>query len=432
MLKKSIVLLFAAMLMHGGMSFGQSTFSNAYGNGVHQYFSGRYQEAIMSFNSAIADNQSDARAFYFRGLAQMALGNNYSAEVDFQQGALVETSSSRGRSSLVNRSLERIQGATRLRIEQFRGNTMRSTTATAIAGTPNPYYLVPDPYNQTIGGQEFVSKQFVCQPQIVQRPVYQQPPVSNATVNSKENEIQLGVTTFSNEPVLSSGVSATSTSNPPFASEARGSMASPTQQPSLRRNEVPFDGNSNITPPAVENVSASADGSVGAAKRSTPANVELEKPVAELTESPALSQIDSGSSTTTRAKETMTSEETIDLIPDPAEINTPSATEDTASTDRLFGFETPVPAQPATIEEPIDAEATTSEEPVGAEPTTEAPTVDDDPFGFETPDAEEPASTEEPDEAPATDEPEGVAEDPSEVEATPAEEETDDPADLFE
>ena len=170
MIKNSVVLLLAALLMPCSISLAQSS-PSAYGSGVHQYFNGRYQEAIMSFNSAIAENPNDARAFYFRGLAEMASGDTYSADSDFQQGASLETSSNKGRSSLVNRSLERIQGTTRIRLEKFRGNIM-STPASAIAGYPIQN-------NQIIAGQTFVSQPFeqpcACNPQFTQQPVYQQP-----------------------------------------------------------------------------------------------------------------------------------------------------------------------------------------------------------------------------------------------------------------
>lgn len=90
----------------------------AYGDGVHAYFAGDYQRAYEDLTQAIEAGTTDPRAFYFRGLAALRQGRDDEAEADFTVGA--------DRESLglgawpVGRSLERIQGADRLRLERHR------------------------------------------------------------------------------------------------------------------------------------------------------------------------------------------------------------------------------------------------------------------------------------------------------------------------
>lgn len=99
----------------------QVSFETAYGNGVHHYFGGEYQKAVDSLSLAIAEDQRDPRAYYYRGLANEALGN--SSEKDFQTGAQMEVVRG-GRLSLVNDALERVQGLTRITIEDTRRNAL--------------------------------------------------------------------------------------------------------------------------------------------------------------------------------------------------------------------------------------------------------------------------------------------------------------------
>lgn len=89
-----------------------------YGNGMHQYFNRQYSEAILSFSNAISVNPKDPRPYFYRGLAKSKCGGDGAA--DFQQGAFRESYESGRSLSSVNRSLERIQGPTRLDIERYR------------------------------------------------------------------------------------------------------------------------------------------------------------------------------------------------------------------------------------------------------------------------------------------------------------------------
>lgn len=90
----------------------------AYGNGVHAFFAGDFDRAYQDLSQAIEAGTTDPRAYYFRGLAALRQGRSDEAEADFTEGATRESS---GLGAWpVARSLERIQGADRLRLERHR------------------------------------------------------------------------------------------------------------------------------------------------------------------------------------------------------------------------------------------------------------------------------------------------------------------------
>ena len=90
----------------------------AYGDGVHAYFAGDFQRAYEDLSQAIEEGTTDPRAYYFRGLAALRQGHSDEAEADFTEGA---TRESAGLGAWpVGRSLERIQGPDRLRLERHR------------------------------------------------------------------------------------------------------------------------------------------------------------------------------------------------------------------------------------------------------------------------------------------------------------------------
>lgn len=90
----------------------------AYGDGVHAYFAGDYHRAYEDLSQAIEAGTRDPRVFYFRGLAALRQGRGDEAEADFTTGADRE---SEGLGEWpVSRSLERIQGPDRLRLERHR------------------------------------------------------------------------------------------------------------------------------------------------------------------------------------------------------------------------------------------------------------------------------------------------------------------------
>lgn len=90
----------------------------AYGQGVHAYFAGDYQRSYDDLSQAIAAGTPDPRAYYFRGLAALRLGRLDEAEADFSSGADREMAQSGD--WRVGRSLERVQGGDRLRLERHR------------------------------------------------------------------------------------------------------------------------------------------------------------------------------------------------------------------------------------------------------------------------------------------------------------------------
>jgi tetratricopeptide (TPR) repeat protein len=90
----------------------------AYGDGVHAYFAGDFTRAYEDLSQAIEAGTTDPRAYYFRGLAALRQGRSDEAEADFTEGA---TRESAGLGAWpVGRSLERIQGPDRLRLERHR------------------------------------------------------------------------------------------------------------------------------------------------------------------------------------------------------------------------------------------------------------------------------------------------------------------------
>ena len=90
----------------------------AYGDGVHAFFAGDFDRAYEDLSQAIEAGTTDPRAYYFRGLAALRQGRGDEAEADFTEGATRESS---GLGAWpVARSLERIQGPDRLRLERHR------------------------------------------------------------------------------------------------------------------------------------------------------------------------------------------------------------------------------------------------------------------------------------------------------------------------
>lgn len=97
----------------------EGVLSEIYGKGVHAYFANRPWKALEHFNSAIEAGSEDPRAFYFRGLTYLQLGDQWSADSDFQIAADYETKDSNEFYD-VSRAIERIQGPQRLKIETYR------------------------------------------------------------------------------------------------------------------------------------------------------------------------------------------------------------------------------------------------------------------------------------------------------------------------
>lgn len=93
--------------------------SASYGAGVHAYFDGDYQTAYDALTAAIEAGSMDPRAYYYRGLASIKLGKtDDEIDGDFSEGSTRETMGRGGLS--VSRSLERVQGRDRIRLEKYR------------------------------------------------------------------------------------------------------------------------------------------------------------------------------------------------------------------------------------------------------------------------------------------------------------------------
>jgi hypothetical protein len=104
-----------------------------YGKGVHDFYDGRYLDALQNLDRATSYEPRDARIYYFRGLAKRRLG--YDATADFQMAAQIETAL---RQRDVGRALIRVQGADRLAIEEYREQARKLPAETVQQLVPPP------------------------------------------------------------------------------------------------------------------------------------------------------------------------------------------------------------------------------------------------------------------------------------------------------
>jgi hypothetical protein len=88
-----------------------------YGEGVHAYFAGNADLSHRLLTDAIKAGSRDPRCYYFRGLAAARTGAD--AHADFQVAAELE-GSNQDVVTTVNHALQRIQGRTRMVIENHR------------------------------------------------------------------------------------------------------------------------------------------------------------------------------------------------------------------------------------------------------------------------------------------------------------------------
>jgi hypothetical protein len=90
-----------------------------YGNGVHNFYDRDFFQAMDNLSVAIDGGSRDPRTYYYRGLAKLRAGDTYGAHEDMQMGAQLESADVDGFYP-VARSLERVQGADRARLERYR------------------------------------------------------------------------------------------------------------------------------------------------------------------------------------------------------------------------------------------------------------------------------------------------------------------------
>jgi hypothetical protein len=89
-----------------------------YEDGVNAYFSGRACDAESYLSSAIEANSQDPRAYYFRALSLLRQGRIDLARGDMLTGARLEAR--QANRYAIGSALERVQGPTRLMLEEFR------------------------------------------------------------------------------------------------------------------------------------------------------------------------------------------------------------------------------------------------------------------------------------------------------------------------
>lgn len=116
--------------------------SRSYGSGVHAYFSADYDRSYEDLTAAIEAGSEDPRARYFRGLAALRLGRLDEAEADFSEGAELEARALGGWP--VSRSLERVQGHDRLRLERHRVRARVAALASDRAAERRRYSGIED------------------------------------------------------------------------------------------------------------------------------------------------------------------------------------------------------------------------------------------------------------------------------------------------
>lgn len=99
-------------------SVEEQAIAGTYGSGVHAYFAGDFDRSYEILSQAIEAGTADPRAWYFRGLAALKLGRLDESEADFATGSRRESENIGAWG--VARSLERVQGCDRAKLERYR------------------------------------------------------------------------------------------------------------------------------------------------------------------------------------------------------------------------------------------------------------------------------------------------------------------------
>ncbi len=124
--------------------------ADMYGRGVHAYFAGNHNDAYQFLSSAIQGGLKDPRAYYFRGLAASGSGRSYEAEADWQAGAELEATA--GANPMIGKSLARIQGHSRLKLEEIRRKAKFDALALANARSIQRYGEIQQAQPQEVSG----------------------------------------------------------------------------------------------------------------------------------------------------------------------------------------------------------------------------------------------------------------------------------------
>lgn len=118
-----------------------------YEQGVNAYFAGQSSQAEQFLSEAIQWNPQDPRAYYFRALSLLRQGRTDEARVDMQVGASMEMQTPRR--FAVGSALERVQGSSRLMLEQYRRSARRDAVVQAsatAAAAPLPVMAPPSTF----------------------------------------------------------------------------------------------------------------------------------------------------------------------------------------------------------------------------------------------------------------------------------------------
>lgn len=118
----SVALLFVALVFVTPgklVANDELAITELYGQAVHAYFEGQYEESHKFLTDAIDLGTDDPRVYYFRGLSKMKLGRAEEAQKDFDEGGKLEATGP-AQFYPIGRSLERIQGSERMTIEKVR------------------------------------------------------------------------------------------------------------------------------------------------------------------------------------------------------------------------------------------------------------------------------------------------------------------------
>ena len=109
----------------------EAVLAELFGQGVHAYFANDFAAAHEMFSGAIEQGSRDPRSYYFRGLAYARLGRPDESNRDFKTGAELEVASS-DRVYPIADSLQRVQGAMRLKIEKQRQSARLASASKSV------------------------------------------------------------------------------------------------------------------------------------------------------------------------------------------------------------------------------------------------------------------------------------------------------------
>lgn len=108
------------------------TATKSYGEGVHAFHAGEYQQAVTLLTRSISEDSSDPRTYYYRGASHWQLNDRSQATADFESGAQRETNGP-ALPYKMSKVLERVQGPARLSIEAARKTAVENRKAAGAA-----------------------------------------------------------------------------------------------------------------------------------------------------------------------------------------------------------------------------------------------------------------------------------------------------------